>query len=195
MRSILFLVFLYIGIPLTSFAHTTSVGGNAFYGGVIHPFTVPFHILILAGLGLWLGQCQHVRALYSFLAIFVASVLLGIGSGFYFSISELPPYILVCVALAIGLLIAWAKPLSLRTSYFFIGISGSLIGLDSVPLYTLFETTVILTIGTIVGVFLLLFDVTVYSQLLKRPWTRIGVRVVGSWIAACSIMMLANIFR
>jgi hypothetical protein len=48
-------------------------------------------------------------------------------------------------------------------------------------------------------VIFLLFDVAYYTSLLRRTqWVRVGVRVIGSWIIAISLMMLAlslSLFR
>ncbi len=45
--------------------------------------------------------------------------------------------------------------------------------------------------GTILAALVLLAAVTFIAARAREPWQRIGVRVVGSWIAASAILVLA----
>jgi hypothetical protein len=46
--------------------------------------------------------------------------------------------------------------------------------------------------GTWIMVIFLVFDLAYYTTLaMRRPWLRVGVRVLGSWIIAISFLVLA----
>jgi len=45
--------------------------------------------------------------------------------------------------------------------------------------------------GTALGAVVALAYATFLANYARKPWQRIGVRVVGSWIAASAILVLA----
>jgi hypothetical protein len=66
------------------------------------------------------------------------------------------------------------------------------IGLDSNPEAGSAGLLVQALLGTLGMVIFLLFDVAYYTSLAMRArWARIGVRVLGSWIIAISLLVLA----
>jgi hypothetical protein len=81
---------------------------------------------------------------------------------------------------AIGLLVA--------LGCFFIGIDSPQDGLEG-------QNKLASLFGTFVGVYLLLLYPALVAEFLsRRGWTLILLRVVGSWIAAASVLNLALIF-
>ena len=66
------------------------------------------------------------------------------------------------------------------------------IGLDSSPETGSPGLVMQALLGTWGMVIFLLFDVAYYTSLaMKIQWVRVGVRVIGSWIIAISLMVLA----
>jgi hypothetical protein len=45
-------------------------------------------------------------------------------------------------------------------------------------------------IGTAAAVFVIVALVSAFVVALQRPWTRVAVRVAGSWVAATGLLML-----
>ena len=90
--------FFFLAAPLTVEAHTTLRGMGEFGGGFIHPLLTLPHILILLGLGLWVGQHPPLRLklpLLFFLPFSAAGLLLT--TKFPMPAAWQP--VLICVAL------------------------------------------------------------------------------------------------
>ena len=50
-------------------------------------------------------------------------------------------------------------------------------------------------IGIMVTLFVLVALVSAFTVSLKKPWTKIVVRVAGSWVAAMGMLMFGWLFR
>jgi urease accessory protein len=171
-------------------AHDVIRGVGGFYGGLLHPVLVPAHALALVTLGLLIGQ-QTPRRRAGLLATFAASLVLGIGLIVAAFAVFYADYAVLGVAAVAGLAVAIARPLPLVVACPLMAIAGVALELDSVPQEISMLATFLALTGTAVAAFLItlfLADLTVY---LRRDWQRIGVRVVGSWIAASAILVLA----
>jgi hypothetical protein len=75
-------------------------------------------------------------------------------------------------------------------------ISGFCLGWDSAteiaPIGTVFK----ILIGTWIGLALLILNLVNYAAMCpKKPWIKIGFRVLGSWIIAISSLALALALR
>jgi hydrogenase/urease accessory protein HupE len=173
----------------TATAHAPFEGAGSFYGGVLHPLFVPAHALAIIGTGLFIGQ-QMPR--WSWQA--PASYVTGLTVGFVEMISALAPIsavdILLAAAATNGALIALARPLPEFLGCALALTTGAALALDSPPgAISVTEANVIL-IGTFCGATVLLLAVVELTAMLCREWHRIGVRILGSWIAASAMMVL-----
>ena len=66
------------------------------------------------------------------------------------------------------------------------------IGFDSAPEPSSTGVLIKALAGTGIMVIFLVFDLAYYTRLaMGRPWLRVGVRVLGSWIIAISFLVLA----
>jgi hypothetical protein len=63
--------------------------------------------------------------------------------------------------------------------------------LDSVPALLSAQDTILSLAGTILAAACLLTAVAFVSAMGPQVWQRIGTRILGSWIAASAIMVLA----
>jgi urease accessory protein len=171
-------------------AHDAVAGIGGFYGGLLHPLLVPAHVLALTSLGLLIGQ-QTPRQRAGLLGLFAASLIAGIIVIVAAFATTSAGHAILAVAAAGGISVAIARPVPVLVSGPLAVIAGAAIELDSVPQEISMRTTLVALTGTAIGAFLVamvLADVAVY---LKRDWQRIGLRVVGSWIAASAILVLA----
>ena len=98
---------------------------------------------------------------------------------------------LLAIAALAGILVvlAWAPPLWLSATLAF--AAGCAIALNSPPHALTIPAAIAMQIGTAIAAFATLALVAFIAAAAQRPWQRIGVRIVGSWIAASAILVLA----
>jgi urease accessory protein len=176
--------------PQAAFAHPVVQGVGGFYGGLLHPLFVPAHLLALVGFGLLLGQ-QAPRARRLALAVLAAALLTGItaiASAFVFKATA---YFILTAAGACGALAALARPVPVAVTGAIALVAGVTIMLESVPDEISMRLTLVALGGTAIGAFLAAMLAADVTAALKYEWQRIGVRILGSWIAASAILVLA----
>lgn len=175
--------------PRAAFAHEFPGAGD-FYGGMLHALTSLDMLLAMVALGLLGGQQGRAPAL-SVLAAFPLAVLVGAVVGAAgMGPSDVTPALIVVMVL-LGLLVAVARTLPAGAVLVLAILLGLLVGAGNgaemgpdtqawrfVPGVTL---AALLVVSYAIG----------FVRWLKAPWTRIAVRVGGSWIAATGIMVLA----
>ena len=182
--------FTLLVIPTTVFAHTPFKGISDFYSGLFHPVFVPAHALLLSAFGLLLGQQEPKENLtplllflvFTFMGLFIA----GNSTGGKFETIQL------LGAGAIGLLVALNPhiPVFLRSlgSAFF----GLLIGIDSGQADLVGPPLLASLIGTGLGMCIFLLCTMSFADYFKaKHWQKIGIRIIGSWIAASALLVLS----
>ena len=160
---------------------------QAFADGLLNPLTTPAHALTLLALALLLaGQTQRFAGLVIFaLALaagFVAIVL---------AVETTPARtVLLAVAAALGVMVAaaWApKPLA----WLLAAIAAGALALDSPPQAVTITEAYATLGGTTVGACAMLVLVAAIAGHVNADWQRLGIRILGSWIAASAILVLA----
>ena len=167
-------------------------GMGEFGGGFVHPLLTPSHLLILIGLGLWLGQQTPLRLkmpMLMFIPFSAAGLLLT--TKFPMPISWQP--ILICLALAGGILVAMSAKLPAWVAAPVFAAGALAIGLDSGVDAATSATAIAKTLfATWISLNLWLVNFSFYTSLCpQKKWMQIGIRVAGSWIAAISLLVLA----
>jgi urease accessory protein len=161
---------------------------GAFVGGLAG-FFLPTHLLAVAALGLMIGLGGRLSIAHA--ALFAVGFVAGcfvIAT----AIRETPAPVLLlgCAALCGGLVLAaWRPPLVL-TAMLTVGV-GVLIALNSPPQALTIRAAMIEQFGSAVAALLTLAVIILIVTKATQPWQRIGVRVIGSWIAASAILVLA----
>lgn len=169
-------------------AHDFIEGAGAL-NGFLHPLLVPAHALCLLAFGLMTGQ-QSNRIFLT--ALFPAALIAGILLIMYavFPIDLVPTVILASGACA-GLLTALAQPLPRIIPAIVLVAGGLSLIIDSVPAVVSKRDTILALSGTVVAATLTLGLVAYLASALTRDWQRIGVRILGSWTAASTLLVLA----
>ena len=159
-------------------------------GGLLHPLAVPAHAIALLALGLLIAQ-QRLRARIAAIVLFVAALVAGLGAivGGIGPTSALD--VLLAATALTGLLVALARPMPALVSAPLAVVIGGALGLDSPPEVLAISDATIMLIGTGIGAALALAVVVVCASYLTLAWQRIGWRILGSWIAASAILVLA----
>ena len=183
-----------LALPAAAQAHLTGTGLGPFYDGVTHFFLSPeqiipvFALALFAGLrgkgtgratlfllpAAWLvggfaGLARPVLGQFSLLTC-LAFLVLG---ALVASDAELPPRFVAAVALVFGVALGYINGSDLSTTN--VGTLGLL--------------------GTATAIFVLTALVAAVVVSLLVPWTRIVIRVAGSWIVAAGLLFLGWTFH
>jgi len=164
---------------------------NEFYNGVLHPLLVPAHILLILATGLFLGQ-RGPRENRLALPAFLLAGATGLGLAGSGVAPDTVRGFLLAGAMAMGLLTALGRraPLALYPAAG--AFAGLFLGLDSAPEALAGRERILALVGTGVGLNLwLIYACGIADFFSKKPWQRIGLRILGSWVAASSILVLA----
>ncbi|TXH71172.1 MAG: hypothetical protein E6Q83_02925 [Thiothrix sp.] len=154
---------------------------------------IPAHLMVLLALGLLLGQ-QTPSTIRPSLALYI----LSLGSALVLT-RFLPRFVqgelnLLILALSLGLLVILKLRINLALALTLSICAGVLIGLDSrvSALPGLGASKIYLQLaGTAVSASLLLSLLTLFSFYLNKLLNGLAVRVLGAWITAGSLMVLA----
>ena len=157
-------------------------------GGLLHPLAAPAHVLALLAIGLLIGQ-QRSRLLP--LAAFLTGLAAGLSALVFAVATTSAANVLLGAAALSGLLVVLARPLPAFVSAPLAAIVGIALGLDSPPAAISIAVAIAMLIGTGISASLAVAVVAVGTSYLARTWQQIGVRILGSWIAASAILVLA----
>ena len=172
----------------TAEAHVSSGGIVDSYGGLLHPFTEPLHILTLLGLGFLLTQQGSKAPPLGWLTC-ISAALIGLAAGsFIIALSSGTGLMALCILL--GGLVAWRPVISLAGALAISGMAGFLLGMDSVAVTPGLGSTLIWMLSVATGVAVALLIVMGWGDYFRKEWQQIGIRVIGSWIAASALLVL-----
>jgi hydrogenase/urease accessory protein HupE len=186
---------LCLGLALTvlavqpAMAHPPPLGVGGFAGGLLHPLLVPAHGLALVGLGVLIGQ----QAGWGRAVVVAGIVALAAGLG-VMTLGVVPLFVgeaLLALAALTGLLVALARPVSEIAGGVLATATGFAIALDSPPEVLSLREANLMLAGTGLGAALLLIVTSELARRLQSAWPRIAMRILGSWIAASAILVLA----
>ncbi len=175
--------------PSLAFAHDFPGAGD-FYGGMLHALTSLDMLLATVALGLLGGQQGRGPALSILgafpLAVLVGAVIVALGLGPH----DVTPA-LVTVMVLLGLLVAVAPALPAGAVLVLAVLLGLLVGAGNAAEMGPDTQAWRFVPGVALAAVLVVSYAIGFVRWLKAPWTRIAVRVGGSWIAATGIMVLA----
>ena len=186
------LVILAIGVlaPRLAVAHVPFAGLNDLYNGLLHPVVVPAHLLLVAAAGLFLGKHGSRVVPPSFL-LFCLFTFSGLVATIFYT-GGIGERYLLGVAAVIGLLIAANLRIPFLLCLIVAALIGFLLGLDSTQTVLVGKAKFFSLLGSGLGLcFLFLYPLAFADYFGDRSWQKIGVRIVGSWVAASSILVLA----
>jgi hydrogenase/urease accessory protein HupE len=185
-----YLFCLLLVTPDIAAAHTPIKGIGNIFNGMLHPVLTPSHLLLLIATGLFFGQ-RGLKESQSSLLATIAAVVIGLVSSGFSPGLQVEFFILVCAAL-VGLLVATSPQVSFY-GYFIVGtVAGFSLGFDSGQETLSGREYVIALFGSGVGIYFFSLYPVIFAEFCnKKNWLRIGVRIIGSWIAASALLVLA----
>ncbi len=165
-------------------------GVGDFYAGMLHPVTALDSLLPLAAIGLLAGL-QSQRIALRMLLCGVCSVAVGAGVA-AFGVTSIEMGLLAKASMvALGGLVAFSPSLRVPFAISLAVLPGVVVGMangaemgDQVSPFR-FLPGVLLACGMV-----MIYGIGAVRG-CRQPWMRIGIRVLGSWIAALGVMVLA----
>lgn len=176
-------------LPAAVAAHPMKGVGD-FYSGMLHPLTALEFLLSWIALAMFAGQQGSKTALFT-LAIFPSALVLGAILGTVVaSPAWLPAMNLVLIPI-LGLAVVLAISFPTPATVILVALVGLLHGLANGAEITAPVSPWRFIPGlAIIAVLVLAYGIGLVRS-AKKPWTRIAVRVAGSWITAAGIMVCA----
>ena len=184
--------FLFLfAFPANAHAHTTIKGVGELVSGLVHPLTTPTHLLILLGLGLLVGQQTPLNLktpMQVFMPLSAAALLLTMTG----AITGVYQPVLVCLALGVASLVALEQKVPSLVLRLLFAAAAIAIGFDSAPEAASLTADLKTILGTWISLIFVLCDLAIYvSYCSSKKWLMVGVRIIGSWIIAISLLVLA----
>ncbi len=170
-------------------------GAGDLGNGALHPLMSPAHLLVLVGLALHLAQQVPFglkSALQTFASVSAVALLLTMDGRF----GAIDQPVLIAMALALGLMVALEIRLPRWASVVVCGLAAACIGLDS----GVEDQPTVATFKMLLGTWLVINALVAYLAMVasngtSKNWARTALRIIGSWIIAISIMVLAFALR
>ena len=168
-------------VPSVADAHPIKGVGD-FYAGMLHPLTALEFLLPWIALALFAGQQGRKAALLT-LGIFPPALVSGAGLALFIQ----PPTWIAGINLAVipmlGLAVALAFACPVAVTIILVTLVGLLHGLSNGSEITASMSAWRFIPGLAAAAILILTYGIGLVRSLEKPWTRIAVRVAGSWIA------------
>ena len=153
---------------------------------------IPAQVIALISTGLVIGQHSPASsrlALPAFALALVAALFAPIAT-----VPSVPLEVLLLVAVVAGALVAASLDTGSYGSTVLAVLFGVLIGLaanDDARAENLPWTSLA---GTAAGAVIFVTVLAGVCTVLRKPWQKTGVRIVGSWVAACALLVFSLMF-
>lgn len=188
--SVSFFLAIFCTVPRLALAHVPFAGLNDLYNGLLHPVVVPAHLLVIIAAGLFLGK-HGSRVVEPALLVFSLFTFGGLAATL-FSIKSGGETSLLPLAAIFGILIAANLRIPMALCLLAAALTGFLIGLDSAQDVLGGQAKFFSLLGSGLGIcFLFLYPLAFADYFGDKSWQKIGVRIVGSWVAASALLVLA----
>ena len=182
-------------VPTVAHAHLVNSGLGPFYDGMLHLLLSPGDLLGLLAAALLAGL-QGPRASRLTVIVMPAAWLLSGLVGLNMPASLQLPGLSVLSFAILGALVALdSKRLPEWAVAALAGLFGALHGLLNGSALAAIGAGTVSLLGIVTTVFVLTLIVASLVIPLQRAWTRIAVRVAGSWVAAVGMLMFGWLVR
>jgi len=180
---------LLAGVPGAAQAHLVNSGLGPFYNGTLHLLLSPGDLLAVLAVGLLAGQSGKASARWITIALplawsgaALAGLALGTAAG--------PGWIPVALLIGLGVLVAAGVRLHASVMAPLAALTGLVHGLENAGALVASDSGLVAVAGIVAAVLVLTLLIAALAVSLRAAWTRIALRVGGSWIAAIGMLML-----
>jgi urease accessory protein len=178
--------------PTDAAAHLVTTGMGPVYDGIGHLLLTPEDLVPAVAVALYAGlrgKAPGRRALFFFPLAWLIGGFIGLAA------DTMPVFPISAFSfLLIGILIAADLRLPDNAFTFLVVIVGIMHGFFNGIALKAGPASLGL-LGIMSALFVLVALVSAFVVSLKPPWTRIVVRVAGSWVAAMGLLMIGWFFR
>jgi hydrogenase/urease accessory protein HupE len=181
------------GMPLPALAHLPSSGLGPVYDGIVHLLLSPEDLVPLIALALLCGQRGAPvarRVLWTVPLAWCVGGAVGM-----FSATAQGAALCGVSFVLLGGLVALNAPVSLRLITALAALFGLFHGYLNGTGINRFDDGAFVIVGLAAAVFVVIAVFAAFVLPLRRPWTRIAVRVAGSWVAASGLLLLGWAFQ
>ena len=176
-------------LPAAADAHLVNTGFGTFYDGVVHLFITPSDILVAIGLGLLAGLCGAAASRGAIIALPAAWLTGEMIGAIYPEVITLPWLTTLSFGI-VGVLVALNATMPRTMLLLLTCVAGMLHGFVNGATMAAAGTDRLGMLGAAIAVFIVITLVAAQVVSLRALWSRIVVRVAGSWIAAVGLLML-----
>jgi hydrogenase/urease accessory protein HupE len=175
-------------------AHLVETGFGAFYDGIVHVVLTPADLLVVVALALLAGQRGTRAARWALLAL-PGAWLAGGSIGAVFPADATMPALTTLTFGLAGALVALNVRLPVGVVAAFAAAAGLLHGYVNGVTMAPGGASALGLAGAVAAVSCLFAILAAHVTTMGVPWTRIAVRVAGSWLSAAGILMLGWLAR
>lgn len=175
-------------------AHLVETGFGTFYDGMVHLWVTPADLLLVIAVALLAGQRGERAARWTVFALPLAWFAGGLLGARLPIESTLPLWTTLTFGIA-GALVALSVGLSAAVTAVLAAIAGALHGVVNGASLAPGGASLLGLAGVVTAVFCLVAILAAQVVALRAAWSRIAVRVAGSWIAAAGVLMLGWLAR
>jgi urease accessory protein len=173
--------------PIPVQAHLNTTGMGPVYDGLMHFVLSPEDLVPVLALALFAGlrgTAYGRRALFVLPAAWLLGGLIGLAAP-----TSVTPILTSFSFLLFGGLVAADAKLSLRAITALAALLGLVHGFLNGTAMGQPGVGAVALLGLVCAVFVIVALTTAFVVSLRWPWTRIAVRVAGSWIVACGLLL------
>ncbi len=181
-------------LPVAAQAHLTGTGLGPFYDGVTHFFLSPEQIIPVLGLALFAGL-RGKRSGRLTLFLLPGAWLLGGLAGLARPVAGQFTALACFSFVVLGTLVASDVQLQLRYVAVLSLVFGLALGYVNGSDLSTSGVGALGLLGTATSIFVLVALLAALVASLRTPWTRIVVRVAGSWMVAAGLLLLGWTFH
>ena len=180
--------------PAPAHAHLVETGFGAFYDGIAHVAVTPADLLVVVALALLAGQRGTRAARHALFALPLAWFAGGIIGARWPAMAALPLLTTLSFAIAGALVALNASVRDLGVAALAVA-AGLLHGLVNGATMAPAGSVGLALAGAVSAIFFVTAILSAEVTVLPTGWSRIVVRVAGSWIAASGLLMFGWLVR
>ncbi len=190
---VLFAICFLLFFVQSAAAHLVSTGAGPFYDGTAHFFLTFEEILPVLALSLFAGL-RGPRFARWVIVVLPLGWIIGALAAFQFQKIPTPPAVISIIAMLIpGVLLASDWKLPFKIVIAIAACFGLLLGFfngSSIP-----EESILVIIGSVTAALIVAVLSAAIAVTLNHGWTRIAIRVAGSWLTALGLLALGWTLR
>lgn len=183
------IVFLFLLLPLTAFAHEGEEAASGFVSGFMHPIFGPDHIIAMVAVGLW-GGILGRPAIWMLPVAFPVVMALG---GMLGIVGVPMPFVESGIAISgliLGLLVALMQKTPLWFAAFIVSLFGLFHGHAHGVELPQAATPIAYSVGFVISTGLLHICGILIGLLIDFSWGKPIIRIIGALIALTGLYFL-----